>query len=132
VEVGMKKPLMIVGCLLATSCAKELPPEVRSCEAGLVTDLLAPSTYKRVDYTVSDIVVNKRPVREVTINYDAQNAFGAPLRQVKDCRFLLNGGEADIVNEMSDYEVGQQLRNELYTENLSAEPHVGKFVTSGK
>jgi hypothetical protein len=113
------------------SCVQKPPIEVGRCEDDILANLLAPATYKRFDYTVSDIVVDNRPLREVYINYDAQNAFGALLRQAKDCRFPIANGEADIFNQVSEDELGNQLNDEF--KNGEPDPKsLGKIIAAGK
>lgn len=57
---------------------------LRACEDVLKDKLKAPATYHRVDYLSSS------DGRSVSITYDAENSFGAPIRGVYFCSLDAN------------------------------------------
>lgn len=91
--------------------------EIAACEDYVKYGLRSPSTYGRVNVTTRDEPVTgpriaelggREPrggqslaLRTVTIEYDAQNAFGTPIRSAAQCGFVLRDGEI----------AGQQLLN---------------------
>jgi hypothetical protein len=91
-------------------------PEVAACEAYLLETLKSPSSYKRVSFTVVDTTVSKEMlaaakggadidktlagiatnpgIREVALDYDADNSFGSNLRGGTACYFPMSDIEA--------------------------------------
>lgn len=83
--------------------------EIAACEDYVKDGLRSPSTYRRVSVASRDeaataariVELGGRQVRGgqslalrmVTIEYDAQNAFGAPIRNAAQCGFVLGDGE---------------------------------------
>jgi len=91
----------LVVCLLLaslTSCSAFDPPEVKDCEDRLINSLKAPSTYKRISLANELITYEGPTVRRVDIQYDAQNSYGVPLRQVRTCRYSLKDNQPDLTN----------------------------------
>lgn len=86
--------------LLLGSCADD--PPIAACEKQLKFKLKAPSTYKRVAASRQSINAQNpsdagHPNEEwVTIEYDAVNAFNAPIRDTEICRYRLESGKPDL------------------------------------
>jgi hypothetical protein len=109
---------------LGSGCdAVKGPEEVRACEAFIKERLRSPSTYKRAEansYGAEPIskaeflkmYVGDRPddlakllktraeanrlaIKRVFVKYDADNAYGTPVRDLEMCEFLVVGGEID-------------------------------------
>jgi hypothetical protein len=91
------------GCEAAVAGADQ----IAECEAFLQRGLLAPSTYKRIGASVTDseLLPPAQFAREVTqsnlpaepahlrvvgLTYDADNSFGAPLRDIYVCQFRIS------------------------------------------
>ena len=103
----IRPALCAVVLLTLAGCDKPLSPPVAQCEKYLVSKLRSPSTYKRVSY--SEILVdpakiaepgdgidpNGEPYYAVSIDYDANNAFNAPIRGQQLCQFDLVDGKPD-------------------------------------
>ena len=80
--------LLCSGCFLDSAA-------VQDCEADLKRVLRSPSTYKRLSYDETPV----RRVNEVwiSIEYDAANAYGTPIRGSRLCKYRMNsGGTADV------------------------------------
>lgn len=83
--------------------------EIAACEDYLKDGLRSPSTYNRVNVSARDEPVTAARIvelggreprggqslalRSVTIEYDAQNAFGTPIRGALQCGFVVRDGE---------------------------------------
>lgn len=83
----MKTVWLVPALLLVTSCDSS---QIRQCEAQLKNKLKSPASYKRVrvDQTSIGPEIHKPPYDEVTITYDAANAFNALLRDNETCFFV--------------------------------------------
>lgn len=82
--------------------------EIAACEEFLKDGLRSPSTYRRVSLTTRDEATTAQRIvelggrqppagqslalRTITIEYDANNAFGIPIRGAGQCGFLLRDG----------------------------------------
>lgn len=90
--------------LVIGGCGK---PEVSACEEFLKESLRSPATYKQVRADIYDepitpeklTTLGGRPwggetlaIRKVFVEYDAENAFGAPIREAQLCGFVLRNG----------------------------------------
>jgi len=106
------KKLVIAWMVILCGCDK---PEVQMCEAFIKSDLKAPATYQRISYSARQHHFSTWPeyrrftgdyqntlyqlahhgeedpsgpyLKTVTIDYDAQNGFGVPLRGSETCGF---------------------------------------------
>lgn len=80
--------LVIALAALATSgCSFLEKQEIANCEALIERNLKAPSTYKRM--RAERTLMTTLTPREiwVSIEYDAQNAYGVPLRGNELCKY---------------------------------------------
>ena len=66
----------IIACMLPLLCACD--SSLSECEDAIMAGLVAPSTYQRIDYDYCDI-------NSCSIEYDAMNAMGTPLRKSALC-----------------------------------------------
>jgi hypothetical protein len=66
-------------------------PQVDACEKQLLEKLKAPSTYERIGLETMTLNSGDPPhYFSVTIEYDAQNSYGALLRDKEQCDFRLD------------------------------------------
>jgi len=65
---------------------------IQACEIFIKERLRSPSTYKQIDAEYSGVTFksDNRDVRMVTIEYDAANAYGTPIRGNQQCVFEIN------------------------------------------
>lgn len=59
------------------------------CEQSLLSELKAPSTYKRIEANQVTIRNHEPPYHSVRISYDAANAYGTPIRDDRICAYKL-------------------------------------------
>lgn len=75
---------------LTAGCDK---PEIKGCERALISSLVAPSTYKRIEATSTRQNQNPPTFVEVNITYDAKNPMGVPIRGHERCLYPLKNGK---------------------------------------
>lgn len=78
----MLKPTTILVALMisAAPCMAEDPDiAITVCEAALKARLKAPSSYRKIEASISG--------NSVFLTYDAVNSYNAPLRAMKACKF---------------------------------------------
>lgn len=87
----MRGYLVLVPFLLTSGCGAAFENEkaVEACEQFIKAKLLSPSTYKRIDVVEGALPVagGEGPNAMISIEYDAANAFGTPLRDRENCLF---------------------------------------------
>lgn len=87
--------IVILSLMLLAGCDVLQYKGLAQCEAAIKDQLRSPSTYKRID--VRDQLVVERgqglKVRRFEIDYDADNAFGAPIRADAVCEFEAKSGD---------------------------------------
>jgi hypothetical protein len=81
--------------LFATLAACSSPPEVQACENYIKGIVDAPSTYRRASVSSVATTENGKPIQSVLITYDASNAFGVPMRDMKVCTFAIVDGKIE-------------------------------------
>ncbi|MFA7595899.1 MAG: hypothetical protein WCY92_06045 [Novosphingobium sp.] len=81
--------LSILSLVVVAGCNSAQNAAVGACEAFIKERLRSPSTYKQigVDYSGVSFKSEGRDVRMVTVEYDAANAFGTPIRGNQQCVF---------------------------------------------
>lgn len=110
--------IILTAAVLLAGCDKA---DVKACEDYILDGLRSPSTYERIEVTRSEspvapadydriigvldgsigAAVKKADlsegvaVRSLYVSYDAQNAFGAPVRNIEECKFKVVGGKLD-------------------------------------
>ena len=72
--------------VLLTGCSN---PALKACDTAIKKTLRAPSTYKRVSSTGYSVDA----VTTISIEYDADNSFGVPLRGKGLCTVRQGQGE---------------------------------------
>ena len=77
-------------------------PEIDDCEAQIVAKLRSPSTYKRV--RADSLIMSDQSPPEIwaTVEYDAANAYGTPIRDHQICRYPIVDGRADTAHPIND------------------------------
>jgi len=78
------------------ACGPASQPEVQDCEASLLSGLKAPSTYKAIKKSSVGKPVDKPTTFLASIEYDAANAYGTPIRSTYSCIYKANAGHADV------------------------------------
>lgn len=84
--------------LVLTNCAG---PEIADCEQAVQGDLTSPASYKRVSTDSFLDRTGPAPVQVVRIEYDADNSFGATLRDTAICKYLVRDNRPDVANRLS-------------------------------
>lgn len=94
------KWMILVSAVALTGCAER--PTVANCVEHIKTRLKAPSTFKSIDVSGVEMKDESPPQYWLTIQYDAQNSYGALLRGSHTCRYPLRNGDALIDERMND------------------------------
>ena len=112
----MKVAAAFLGLSALAGCHGAYEPGIEQCESELLAKLKAPSTYKRIK--ASTIIVTADVIRQsnrelkkigieggtdenpadylsVSIEYDASNSYGVPLRDTQTCRYAVSNGIPD-------------------------------------
>lgn len=105
------RAIWLVPIFLLTGCDK---PEVKNCEDHILSKLRSPSTYKRIEYSGTDVPYPKADRHHVRIVYDAANAYGTPVRDTQICVFGLKDGKPDTSRH---YDFDSDLMGKGYTSN---------------
>lgn len=87
---------IICFALPVSACGQANLPEVQDCEANLLGGLKAPSTYKAIKKTSEGKPADKPDTVLASIEYDAANAYGTPIRSTYSCIYKAKAGRADI------------------------------------
>jgi len=107
----MRKYSFLLMMFVAPACSVERP-ELSACEQEIISTLKAPSSYKRIKWSATEMNPSHpenllAPTEMwVTIEYDAVNAYNAPLRGHQLCRYQLSNGVANIaapVDELNGF-----------------------------
>lgn len=106
----MRIVLFLFVAPVLTSCSVAEPAEWGSCRAYLEGKLAAPSTLKVIRTNSTDVPYPDPTYRVVSLEYDAANAFGTPIRGKQSCSFPLRNGRP-VVDRYIDHdsEVGNVL-----------------------
>lgn len=83
-----------------SACSAMEAPAITDCEDRIKRDLRSPSTYKRIKADTTDM----RDERQiwVSVEYDAANAYGTPIRDSRICKYPSRNGSADVLNYVDD------------------------------
>lgn len=92
--------LAIAAILNLTGC-DGLRPEVTACENDLIGKLASPSSYKRISAESTRMDTDSPPAIWVSIEYDADNAYGAALRKHVMCKYRIVDGRADLNGKLA-------------------------------
>lgn len=79
--------LLLVGCE---------SPQVRACEEQLLGKLKSPSSYKRIKAQRVTFEAENPPYQSVLIEYDAENSYGALLRDKELCNYRIENGHVTL------------------------------------
>jgi hypothetical protein len=83
------KELLILSFAILSGCNSAQNKAVNACETFIKDRLRSPSTYKRINVDgLGPAFENEgHSVKMVTIEYDAANAYGTPIRGSQQCTF---------------------------------------------
>lgn len=115
---------MLILSVLA-GCSSLESAEVQQCERFITAKLRSPSTYKRIDKQVTHINPNNpsdlNNLTEVwvSIEYDAANAYGTPIRDRYTCKFPRKDGKADTSNYI-DFDAPTEVEIDAASDELDA------------
>lgn len=107
-------PIIFFCAMLASASCSRQPTPVRACEAILLRNLKAPSTYKLVEPTVG--LPKPNGTQDVFLRYDAVNSYNAPIRDVFWCTY---DPKADTASQHDDTAIEPDDLS-LMSDNLSA------------
>ncbi|WP_156313493.1 hypothetical protein [Erythrobacter sp. SG61-1L] len=79
---------ILVFAFLLSGCDRA----VTACEDEIKNGLKAPSTYERIKSSSYRFDDDENPHVSVTIEYDAKNSFGTPLRSTAFCEVPIEEG----------------------------------------
>lgn len=88
---------MLTGCEAFASGEEQA---ARACESFVTDQLRSPSTYNRVNVAHAPHHAGKS-FRYVSISYDADNAFGTPIRGAQVCAFKVDPNSGEFPSESS-------------------------------
>ncbi len=74
-----------------TSCSTFDREEIQDCEDALVRSLKSPSSYKAIKKGSVLISDNRKRYQSVSIEYDADNSYGAAIRDTHICVYPVDG-----------------------------------------
>lgn len=87
----MVRPIFLILIALSTltGCSPNKDAAINACEMFIKERLKSPSTYKQIGVNYSGVTFKNqgREVRMVSIEYDAANAYGTPIRDDQQCLF---------------------------------------------
>ncbi len=113
---------------MLTGCSAFEAPEIADCEAGLLRTLKAPSTYKRIKASSTDLSGIGKRQQSVRLEYDAANGFGVPIRGDVICVYALRSdGKVDLGSAQRIYPDGIQYSGSM-TDPLVAPAPVEKHA----
>jgi hypothetical protein len=167
----MKRNIVLVMLMPIVACSSFDSPEVTSCEEKLIGTLKSPSSYKRiessvwdsettianlaglyfgedvplhVDQLLSELNGHEVAVRHVGIKYDADNSFGASLRDSYYCNFVAVDGKlysrtqeydrkwSQHIDDLVDEKPMRTVKNTHYREPPDfTDPDYDPFPSSG-
>lgn len=112
--------LLVVGCSGVLDTA-----EIKECEAAALRDVRTPATYRRVSAESVRIADANRRYQSVRVVFDAQNIYGALVRETKVCAYPIDG--ADIRTDLFAGSEGGELGDALAGRGLFSAK--AKFVS---
>lgn len=170
--VFVKRAIIAALLIVPTAgCSMLDKPEIKACERKLVAGLKSPSSYKRVEastwddaisledlgarYFGPDLLLHERQlfddlkaksvaIRHASIQYDADNSYGAAIRDTFYCNFIVADGalyapgaafDAKWSEHMDGVVAGKPtvtVKNEYYAEPQAAlDPDYDPFASLG-
>jgi hypothetical protein len=100
---------ILIGSLALSGCQSAEDAAIEACSNSIKSDLKAPSTFSIADQNVyyspaapleGDAKSSEYQYLRLTISYDAENSYGAPLRSEQECDFLVKDGEIQDVSKL--------------------------------
>ena len=100
----------LIASLALSGCQSPEDVAIEACSNSIKSDLKAPSTFSIADKViyyspaeplVGDVKSSKYQYLTLTISYDAENSYGAPLRSEQKCDFLVKDGEIQDVSKLN-------------------------------
>lgn len=101
---------ILIASLALSGCQSPEDVAVEACSNSIKRDLKAPSTFSIADQSVyyspaaplgGDAKTSKYQYLHLTISYDAENSYRAPLRSEQKCDFLVKDGEIPDVSKLN-------------------------------
>jgi hypothetical protein len=89
------RALALATALTLSACGRVEPSEIAECEKYIQNKLRSPSTYKRIAADSTPMKDRKPQEQWVSIEYDAANAYGTPIRDTQICKYPYRNGRAD-------------------------------------
>jgi hypothetical protein len=100
---------ILIASLALSGCQSPEDVAIEACSNSIKGDLKAPSTFSIVDQDVyyspaaplgGNAKSSKYQYLHLTISYDAENSYGAPLRSEQKCDFLVKDGKIQDVSSL--------------------------------
>jgi hypothetical protein len=101
---------ILIASLALSGCQSPEDVALEACSNSIKRDLKAPSTFSIADQDVyystaapleGDAKSSEYQYLQLTISYDAENSYGAPLRSEQKCEFLVKDGEIQDVSMLN-------------------------------
>lgn len=113
--------LAAIGMLVALAgCGGS--PAIKKCEDYIVAKLRSPSTYKRISADGTAVPYESPTKYTVVIEYDAVNAYNAPVRDRQVCSYPVRGRKP-VTDIYVDFDAEAEREAETIVANIS--PTVG-------
>ena len=91
----MRLCLVVLICLGLAACDTPERRAIEQCESHIKGKLRSPSTYKRIEASGIGVPFQKPEKYSVSVEYDAANVYGTPIRDRQLCVFALKDGKPD-------------------------------------
>lgn len=115
------RAVVLLGVLAVLSgCADK--PEIKQCEDYIKGKLRSPSTYKRIKAEGVAVPFEKPTKYTVSVEYDAANAYGTPVRDTQLCIYPIRDGKP-VADHYIDFDAGLSATADMIEEqadNLEA------------
>lgn len=114
----MRALILVLGMLIA-GCS-QVPvdgPGIKECEDYVIAKLRSPTTYKRIKASGIGIPYDAPKYYSVTVEYDAANAYGTPIRETQFCKFPVKS-KLPVVDNYIDFDSEQAGETENMVSNL--------------
>jgi hypothetical protein len=92
----MRVIIAMLACGFVAGCSPTQSAEIQDCEARLLRNMKTPSTYKPQEKTSILVASGKYKYQNVSIKYDAQNEYGALVRNEAACLYPVDGVDIRI------------------------------------
>jgi hypothetical protein len=101
---------ILISSLALSGCQSPEDVALEACSNSIKSDLKAPSTFSIADQSVyyspaapleGDAKSSEYQYLQLTISYDAENSYGAPLRSEQKCDFLVKDGKIQEISTLN-------------------------------